>query len=375
MSKEKREFMRFVSETEDESVIEIYGNIGGFDWENGKKINTIESIAKELNRLKASKSKQILVKLNSYGGSSNDAFAIYDALADHPAKIITQCNGYNASASTIIFMAGDERRISKNSLFLIHKCWDWVCGNENVLEEELKTQRTVNETLLNLYEVKVKKNREDIATLMNENNGTGKWITAQEALDYGFATEIYNDTTSAKAAFSGRDFSAFRFPPLPEGYNFDAEEKEPAWMERLVQKFTDIFKPTGPITNQIKPEMKKLSAVFPLLFALVAFKTDSDYDPEKGHAMTDEELKALETKIAEFNAEKTKFDSDKKELEDKLTAMTTSRDELQAKINEVPNPQSVPNPTGNDKTNKSDFQIYMENDPFYKSIETKNLYS
>jgi len=375
MSKEKREFMSFVSETEDETVIEIYGTIGGWDWDTWKPINSIETIAKELNRLKSLKTKKITVKINSYGGDCNDALAIYDALRDHSAKVITQANGYVASAGTIIFMAGEDRNISKNSLFLIHKCSSYCWGNENEMKAVLDDQRKTNEVMLSLYADNSKKSKEDISTLMNENNGTGKWITAQEALDWGFATEIYNDTTSAKAAFSGRDFSAFRFPPLPEGYNFDAEEKEPAWMERLVQKLTNIFKPTNPITNQIKPEMKKLSAVFPLLFALVAFKTDSDYDPEKGHAISDEELKAIETMIAEFNAEKTKFESCKKELEDKLTAMTTSRDELQEKLDEVPNPQSVPNPTGNDKTNKSDFQSYMENDPFYKSIETKNLYS
>jgi len=90
MSKEKREFMRFVSETEEEAVIEIYGTIGGWNWEEWKRINTIESISKELNRLKELNTKKITVKINSYGGDCNHALAIYDALVDHSAKIITQ---------------------------------------------------------------------------------------------------------------------------------------------------------------------------------------------------------------------------------------------------------------------------------------------
>jgi len=81
-------------------------------------------------------------------------------------------------------------------------------------------------------------------------------------------------------------------------------------------------------------------AVFPLFFALVAFKTDSNYDPEKGHAMTDDELKAIEAKIAEFNAQKTKFESDAKAFEEKLTAMTASRDELQTKIDGIAAPNT-----------------------------------
>jgi len=248
MSKEKREFMRFVSQTEEEAVIEIYGTIGGWDWDTLSRINTIESVSEKLNKIKALKSKQITVTINSEGGLCNDALAIHDALRDHPAKIITKAIGVVMSAATIIFLAGDERKMSKNAVFLIHKCASRVSGNENDLIEELEVHRGINELMLNIYKSKSNKSKEDIASLMNENNGIGKYIYAQETLDYGFATEIYNEEKPAKVAINKKYFDSFKFPPLPEGYNFDAEEKEPAWMERLVQKFTDIFKPTNPIT-------------------------------------------------------------------------------------------------------------------------------
>lgn len=383
MSKEKREFFSIVSETEDEAVIEIYGTIGGWDWDDWKQINTIKTISKELNELKALNTKQILVKINSYGGDCNHALAIHDALKDHSAKIITQANGYVASAGTIIFMAGEERKISKGALFLIHKCSSWAWGNENEIEAELDGQRKTNETMLSIYEINCKKNRADIETLMNENNGTGKWITAQDALDYGFATEIYNDTTSAKAAIDKRAFAAFRFPPVPEGYDFEtAEEKEPTWAQKLYTKLDNLInrrlQPTDTDhhtnTNQTEKNMQKLSAVFPKLFALLAFKTDSDYDPEKGHSLSDTEMKALEAKIAEFNAEKEKFAADKTELEGKLTTMTTSRDELQTKLNAVPNLESFPNPSGKDTTGKMSYAQLQEQDEKYKALKEEYEY-
>ena len=362
--------MRFVSESEQEAIIEIYGTIGGWDWETWKPINTIEILSKELNRLKALNTKQITVKINSYGGDCNDALAIHDALQDHSAKIITQGNGYVASAATIIFMAGEERKISKNALFLIHKCSSYNRGNENDFEIELEAQKTTNETMLNVYEQKSKKSREEIKALMEENTGHGKWITADEAIAYGFATEIYNDNTSAKIALiDKRSMAAYNLPPMPEGY--EAEEPETGLLSKIMQEMRDFFSQQNkPITNQSNPEMKKLSAVFPLLFALIAFKTDPDYEPAKGHLVTDEELKALEAKIEENNKTTAEAEAKNKKLAEDLTAMTTQRDELQTKLAAVPNPQSSANPTGGDTDMKSDFEKYQENDPFYKSLKS-----
>jgi ATP-dependent protease ClpP protease subunit len=366
MSKEKHQFMRVVSEAEDEAVIEIYGAIGGWDWEEWKEINTIKTISEELNRIKALNTNKILVKINSLGGDCDSALTIYDALKDHKAKITTQINGYVASAATIIFMAGDERKVSKNSLFLIHKCSSWFWGNENELESTLDMQRKTNARMLSIYDEGCKKSKDEISALMEVYNGTGKWITADEVLDYGFATEIYNETAKA-AAIDRNALKAFKYPPLPAGYDFETEEKEPGWVSKLMQYMGDYFSPINKHNiNENNKSMKKLSAVFPLLFAMLAFKTDPDYDDTKGHQFSDEELKAIEAKIAEFNTAKEKFDADKTALETKLTDMTTQRDALQAKVDATPAPNSK-QASGEDSTPNA-WDDYMKNDPFYKSI-------
>jgi len=361
MSKEKYQFMKVVSETEEESVIEIYGRIGGWDWEEWKEINTIKTITEELNRIKGLNSKKILVKINSLGGYCDSALTIHDALKDHPAKITTQANGYIASAATIIFMAGDERKVSKNSLFLIHKCSSWAWGNENELQSTLDMQRKTNERMLSIYAEGSKKSKEEISALMEEFNGTGKWITADEVHEFGFATEVYNETAKA-AAIDKKMFKAYNYPPLPSGYDFEPEEKEPGWVAKFFQELGNYLSPQNKHSiNEKQQEMKKLSAVFPLLFSMSNMKTDVDYDPEKGHTFTDEELKTLVEK----------FEANIKKLTDDLTAMTSSRDELQAKLDRAPNPQTTPKPEGHDVQQPDSFTAYQENDPFYKSLNKK----
>ena len=49
----------------------------------------------------------ILLRINSPGGSVMDGFAIFNALAEHPARITARVDGWAASMASIIAMAAD----------------------------------------------------------------------------------------------------------------------------------------------------------------------------------------------------------------------------------------------------------------------------
>ena len=141
--------IRFLNENTDEAVIEIYGQIGYEGWDREDDENTARLMSGELDRIKALNAKRITVKINSLGGDVNHALAIHDLLAEHPALVTTQINGLCASAATIVAMAGKERRMSKNALFLIHQCSAYVGrANQEQLAQELETQKTVNGRML-----------------------------------------------------------------------------------------------------------------------------------------------------------------------------------------------------------------------------------
>ncbi len=356
--------MRFVNESPEAATIEIYGTIGGWDPDKKRPVNTISSIAPELERLKNIASKTIEVKINSYGGDINHALAIHDALKDHTATITTIMNGYCASAATIIAMAGTVRKISRNALFLIHKCSSYTYGNENDLAAELESQRTTNEVILNIYRQHCTKSADELDELFNANNGNGKWITAQEAFEWGFATEIYNDGTSAKVALlDHKILDAYKLPPLPEGW-CEPEEK-PSFYDRVMAILRDLYGPTKP-TNNNNTIMKNINDFTKLCTALNM--QDVEFDPETGIALNEEQLKAIEEQLANLETQLNDLKRELEELKAANETLTTERDDFKQKYENMPAPISAV--SGSDQTDtRSDFERYMDESPAYKEAD------
>ena len=212
--------IRFLDESAEEAVIEIYGQIGYEGWTRDEDENTARQMSAELDRIKALSAKRITVRINSLGGDVNHALAIHDLLAEHPALVTTQINGLCASAATIVAMAGKERRMSKNALFLIHQCSAYVGrANEERLSQELETQKTVNGRMLDIYTAACSGKEAEISELLKANNGQGKWLTAEEAKGFGFVTDIYKRTDGIRlhGGRGGRTPLALAAVPRPAG--------------------------------------------------------------------------------------------------------------------------------------------------------------
>lgn len=185
-------------ESTDEISIEIRGEIGGSWWNDGV---TYDKVATLLKGAVGSK-KKVKVKINSLGGDVDEALAIYELLLSMGDRVTTICEGRCASAATIIAMGGHERLMSRYALFLVHKCWSGVVGNENVLEEELDAQRSINDRLAQIYADRTGSKKEDIEELMNRFNGDGVWLNVEKAMEYGFITgQLPNETKPAEADY------------------------------------------------------------------------------------------------------------------------------------------------------------------------------
>ena len=379
-------FFAVKSNTGNRAVIEIDGVIGGWDWEDWERINTGRIIRKALREL--SGVGEIEVRISSIGGDVDQALQIHDALRDHPAKVITIINGFCASAATIIALAGDERRISKNALYLIHKCSSYVGGNQHDLEMELESQKTTNDVMLDMYRAVNKKSEQELIDLFNYDNGNGKWITAQEAVDFGFCTEIYNEVSaSAKVAMVDKtDFARLQYPDLPEGFEhveYSVEQPaqpvdEESLINRIMTRARELFAPRMDVSPNINPksqeEMKKFNLLFPLLALCLVGFADQDYNPDEGVTMKDEDLQKLEAewkKLSEAKAaleqEKQTLAQEKANLEQSVTTLTAERDNWKAKYENKP--AEVPAVNGKDAKNDESFDAYIENDDYYKKIQ------
>ena len=63
---------------------------------------------------------EVIVIINSGGGSVFDAFSIFTQLRKFPARIVTEIEGVAASAAAFLSQAGDRRLMSENAMFMIH---------------------------------------------------------------------------------------------------------------------------------------------------------------------------------------------------------------------------------------------------------------
>jgi ATP-dependent Clp endopeptidase proteolytic subunit ClpP len=197
--------------------ITIEGYIGDRYDDNKESILTKEDMAKQLKQVAEIKAKYINVYINSYGGDVNHGVSIHDLLANHPASVTTIINGHTASSATIIAMAADkgQRRISANSLALIHRASTFAIGNVNDMEASLSDLKKVDDTIANIYAKRCEKTMDEVMEQMNKFNGIGEWFTASEAKEWGLVDEVYEPTRMA-AVIDEKVFDTYGLPAIPQ---------------------------------------------------------------------------------------------------------------------------------------------------------------
>ena len=172
--------------------IDINGTIGGFsDNENG--VSSYNDFTRKLREVGASSARKVIVNIRSIGGSVNDALLIYEQLKALQAKVVTRCYGYTASAATIIAQAASkgERKMSANGLYLIHQAKTDACNaNSHDLGTSLDLLKKTDERIVAIYAEASGRPAEEFEALMRENNGKGRWLSADEALEAGLIDEI-----------------------------------------------------------------------------------------------------------------------------------------------------------------------------------------
>lgn len=199
-------------ETEGEKAdLYIYGDITSWPWLASDVSSYL--LSKKLEELKDVS--EISVYINSYGGEVAEGLAIYNALKRHKAKVVTHCDGFACSISSVIFMAGDERVMSNTSTLMIHNAWSRVSGNANDFRKEADDLEKITQLSVNAYMSQVSVSEEELKTMMDEET----WLMPQEALEYGFATSISGTEESEKPSQNVRKdiLQQIRKPKKEEG--------------------------------------------------------------------------------------------------------------------------------------------------------------
>ena len=169
-------------------ILNIEGIIGEDFWDEG---TSKERVKAELQNIKTSGIESLTININSLGGDTNHALSIYDMIdeLEIPTKAIY--HGMNASSATLIGAAADEIVISENAFYLIHQPWTMSVSNLNEAKDQVEFLEKMTDRIKEIYSKRVDGNIVD--DLIEVNNGNGKWITAKETVDYGFADRTLQD--------------------------------------------------------------------------------------------------------------------------------------------------------------------------------------
>lgn len=149
----------------------------------------------------------INLHINSPGGSVFDGVAIYNTLKNHPARVEVDIDGIAASIASVIAMAGDEIRMASNALVMIHDPYGMSMGNAGDMRKTADLLDQIKGVIVNTYAKRTGRPDAEIAKLMSDET----WMTANEAVDLGFADATTEDQRIA--ACYGTVFESFKHVP------------------------------------------------------------------------------------------------------------------------------------------------------------------
>lgn len=238
--------------------ISLKGYVGGADFDR----TTVDKT------LAQNEGKQVNVLIDSLGGSLATGLSISAAFKNH-GNVNVHFVGLNASAATIASLGAAHISIDAGAMYLVHQCsmafFEWGSLNSaqfaTLIADCEKIKADLDKLDLNcaqLYAARCKRKPEDLLALMK----AGGWLTAKEALDWGFVDEITDlaDEPAPKLTDALASAMASEGMPIPNIPIAEAD-KESAFA-RFLAALTSFFKPsTNPITTAMIKTYTFLSAI------------------------------------------------------------------------------------------------------------------
>lgn len=134
----------------------------------------------------ANPDEEVIVDINSGGGSVFAASEIYSLLQGHSGPVTVNIQGLAASAASVIAMAGDTVNMAPTAQIMIHKASVVTSGNADDLAHDSEMMSTTDRSIASAYETKTGLDESAILQMMAKET----WMDAKTALDKGFADNI-----------------------------------------------------------------------------------------------------------------------------------------------------------------------------------------
>ena len=294
--------------------ISLKGYVGGTDFDRMTVDKTLSQ----------NEGKRVNVLIDSLGGSLATGLSISAAFKNH-GDVAVHFVGLNASAATIASLGAAHISMDAGAMYLVHQCsmafFEWGSLNSaqfaTLIADCEKIKADLDKLDLNcaqLYAARCKRKPEDLLALMK----AGGWLTAKEALDWGFVDEITDlaDEPAPKLTDALASAMASEGMPIPN-IPLSESDKESAFA-KFISALTSFFKPS---TNHITTAMNK---TYTFLCAVLGISAIALTD--NAASLSDEQLTALDNAL--------------KEKDDALVAKDKTIAELQAKLAAKPADES-----------------------------------
>ena len=341
---------------DDSAEINMYGDVymeAPRDWWTGERQEGQYIAADEfLEDLEEIKEKSnITVHINSGGGDLYAGLAIYNRLKALKGHVTTINDGLAASAASLIFQAGNTRKMNAGSNLMAHGVGGFLFGLYMVEDlEELVTQfKAHNKAIVNVYAEAMGVSYNEAKSLIKSET----WLTGQEAIDKGLADELIEEEeedpednlfNSLIKKLSGSNPGALNRYAMPAA--------APQVVNKLPEKEEEIMANTA----------EELRAQYPDLVAQI-----EDAAEEKARAEERDRIKGLE-EISGAVADKAlmeeaKFGESPMTVEELSVMAMKQQSKLQASILKSLEEDAKNSGTGDIKASPKDIEEDEEDDP------------
>ena len=318
--------------------LHLKGFVGGYDFD----ADYVDYI------LNKNKDSEVHVLIDSLGGRSNTALSIFSAFKRH-GNVNVHFVGMNASAATIASLGAKHITMDSSAMYLVHKCsvgfFEWGQLNSDGLKaliDNIEHQKAdldkLDANIAQMYATRCKKEPAELLTLMK----AGGWLTAQEALSWGFVDELTNyededapvltDTMANAMADAGMPIPNMPISPKLPMISKQEQSAFAKFMSSLAQLFTNS-KNHDFINSQTTPTQNPMKKIFTSICAILACEHLLSQDGKV--TLSDAQLDSLESAISadkqtinDLNAQINTLKTEKQTLADANT-------QLQAEVTEL----------------------------------------
>ncbi len=137
--------------------------------------------------LAGQRSSPINIEFCTNGGQATVGLAMYDIIESSGLPVRTVALGEVVSAGVVVFLAGTERLIHKNSILMTHRSHNgYGEGSRDEVENSSNQLKTIDELMRNIILEKSKLTPRQLTKLWLSE----RFITAPEAIKWGLAHKI-----------------------------------------------------------------------------------------------------------------------------------------------------------------------------------------